>query len=181
MQKGLKTLIGGIVFLLIGVLVIPLILIFTFLQADKDAQQFVIPGQGQIQIEHPGQYYLWNDFQTVHNGRTYNQSPTLPNGLDISVTDASGKALDFISSTEISVTHGSSARNSIGFIDVTSPGMLTVSVDGDIENRIFSVSTIKLGQFFNMVLASLACAFIGALMLIFGIIKLVKNKKAAQA
>lgn len=179
MKKGLKTLIAGIVIFLIGAVALPVFFVFTLLTEGMAGQQFIVPGSAEIQIEKSGRYYLWNDYQTVYEGATYNASLTVPGGLSIRFTDAGGEPLPLSADTAMSINIGGSSKNSIGFIEVTEPGNITVNVSGELENRVFSVSAFSLAGFVRMILSGLILAFAGIAILIWGIVKLVKNSRGA--
>jgi hypothetical protein len=97
-----------------------------------------VPGSVAASVEKPGRYYLWNDFRTVYEGRSYNRSEGIPDGIEIRVHDAEGQSLEFVGDKSISSSSGSSSRNSIGYVQVGSPGQLKIEVSGGNEDRIFS-------------------------------------------
>lgn len=181
MKKGLKTLIAGIAIFLTGAVALPAFFVFTLLSGGMAGQQFIAPGSAEIQIEKPGRYYLWNDYQTVYDGTTYNDSLTVPGGLTIRFSDASGQPLPLNADTSMSINIGSSSKNSIGFIEVTTPGSVAVSVSGEVESRVFSVSAFSLAGFARMILSGLALAFAGLAILIWGIVKLVRSSRSEKA
>lgn len=106
MKKGLKTLIAGILLFLIGSFVVPLAIIMPVILGDSNEHQFIIPGSTAVEIVEPGRYYLWNDFQTVHDGKSYNRSESIPDGLEINVKNEIGSSLLFSSDTSISSRTG---------------------------------------------------------------------------
>jgi hypothetical protein len=165
MKPGLKTLITGITLFILGGFVIPFLLILPLFLNESANSQFLIPGSNEVTVEEPGRYYLWNDFQTVHDGKSFSRSESIPDGLEIAVTDDTGKTLAFTSDTSTSSSSGSSSKNSIGYVEVSNPGKLRVSVSGDSEERVFSFSQSIFPKMFLTILgggiASLLMAFIG--------------------
>jgi len=179
MKRGVKTLVAGCLLAIVGCAVIPIGLALSFLVYNDHADQFVVPGTTQIQADQPGRYYLWNDYQTVYQGTSYNESETIPGGMNISVTDDQGKQLAFISDTTISTTRGSSASNSIGYVEVKQPGKLDVSVSGNLNRRVFSMSQFSFFKVFGLI-AGGACISIllfvgGAGIGVWGLIKLLQR------
>jgi hypothetical protein len=70
-------------------------LILPVILDGSDGQQFLIPGSTQVAIAEPGRYYLWNDFQTFYDGKSFNRSQRIPDGLKIMVKDEEGNSLLF--------------------------------------------------------------------------------------
>ncbi len=184
MKKGLKTLIAGVLLFLIGAFVVPIAFILPVILDDSHERQFIIPGSTEVEIAEPGRYYLWNDFQTVYDGKSYNRSKSIPDGLEITVKDESGRSLAFSSDTSISSSSGSSSKNSIGYIDVEKPSKLSVSVQGGSEQRIFSFSQSGIMKILGLIFGgfglSMLMALAGIGVSIWGIVKLVKNKKKGE-
>ena len=181
MKPGLKTLITGITLFIFGGFVIPFLPILPLFLNESANSQFLIPGSKEVTVEKPGRYYLRNDFQTVYDGKSFSRSESIPDGLEIAVTDDTGKTLAFTSDTSTAPSSGSSSKNSIGYIEVSNPGKLKVSVSGDSEARVFSFSQSIFPKMFLTILgggtASLLMAFIGFGIGIWGVIKLVRNKR----
>ncbi|HRQ90898.1 MAG TPA: hypothetical protein PLA50_19060, partial [Bacteroidia bacterium] len=99
-------------------------------------------------------------------------------------TNDTGKTLAFSSDASTSSSGGSSSKKSIGYVEVSEPGKLTVSVSGDFEERVFSFSQSIFPKMFLAILgggtASLLMAFIGFGVGIWGVIKIVRNKTGEQ-
>jgi hypothetical protein len=184
MRKGLKTLIAGIMLFLVGGVLAPLAIILPIILNDSDGQQFLIPGSTEVTITEPGRYYLWNDFQTVYDGKSFDRSERIPDGLEIVVKDEAGNSLLFKRDTSISSNVGSSSKKSIGYVEVDKPGKLTVSVSGSSDQRVFSFSQFDFLRLLGFVFGGIALAVIMSLagigITIWGIVKLVKNKKGEQ-
>ena len=182
MKPGLVTLISGIALFMLGAFVILFLLIVPLFLNESADQQFLVPGSQQVLIEDPGRYYLWNDFQTVYEGRTFNRSQNIPDNLTITVTNPIGETLTFRSNTSISFTSGSSSKNSIGYVDVSDPGKLMVSVSGDTEQRVFSFSQSIFPKMLLAILGggavSLLVALAGIGIGIWGLVKFLKNESS---
>ena len=184
MEKGLKTLIAGIVLFVVGAFVVPIAFLLPLILNNSDERQFIIPGITEVEILESGRYYLWNDFQTVFDGKSYNRSESIPDGLEIAITNEDGKDLQFTSDTSMSSSSGSSSKNTIGYVEVSNPSRLTVSVSGGSDERVFSFSEsgiIKmLGLIFGGFGLSMLLALAGVGISIWGTIKLVMNNRKGE-
>lgn len=184
MKRGVKTILSGGLVILLGSIIIPgvFVLLFT-LQIIKDSNnsQFLVPGSIEVEVTEPGRYYLWNDYQTLFNGTSYNEPPTLPSGLTFTFTDEQSNTLAFTSDTSFSSTSGSNVSDSIGYIDVTQPGKIKVDVTGPVTPRVFSfgknVVWKIIGTVFGSVALVLTSLFVGVGLMLWGFIKLMNNKQ----
>src|ERR1041385_7405172 len=113
MKRGVKTIIAGGVLFVFGVLVIPLLLVGSLLLQKSDEVQFKVPGTAEATVEAPGRYYLWNDYDTVYNGKSYHNSETLPGGMDIKITDPDGAVMTLVDNASITVTSNGNAKHAI--------------------------------------------------------------------
>ena len=184
MEKGLKTLIAGIVLFVVGAFVVPIAFLLPLILNNSDERQFIIPGITEVEILESGRYYLWNDFQTVFDGKSYNRSESIPDGLEIAITNEDGKDLQFTSDTSMSSSSGSSSKNTIGYVEVSNPSRLTVSVSGGSDERVFSFSESgimkMLGLIFGGFGLSMLLALAGVGISIWGTIKLVMNNRKGE-
>jgi len=179
MRKGSKTLIVGIAVFLTGALVVPLAFVWPILQEDYSGRQFLIPGSVEVEVAEPGRYYLWNDFQTVYEGKSYNRSKRIPDGLEITVATGDGETLPFESDASITASIGGSSRSSIGYVDVNAADRLTVAVEGGSDRQVFSFSRSGLAKVFGMVFAGFGISLLlilgGIAISIWGLVKIAKS------
>ncbi len=181
MNTGIGRIIAGVTLSVLGAIVIPMGIVLTLVFGERDREQFVIPGETRIMAEEPGRYYLWNDYRTVYEGRTYNRSARIPDGLQIRIFDQeTGERYDFVSNTSISASSGQSSRNSIGYIQVGTPAELQIEISGVAEERIFSFSRSILARMLWMIVGgislSLLIGFTGLGLIVWGVVKLVKQQ-----
>lgn len=178
MKRGIKTIICGVISLVAAVGVPFLFVIPLFLQHQNE-NQFKVPGSIQVTVEKPGRYYLWNDFRTIYHGQSFNRSEHIPDGMNIRIADSDGHQFNFVSDTSISSTSGSSAKNSIGYVEIEYPGKFTIQVSGSSEERIFSFSKSGLLKIFLFIVggfgASVVFGLAGLGLLVWGIVKLVRK------
>jgi hypothetical protein len=176
MKRGVKTLIAGAVVFILGVVVAPLLIVLPLILAKSNETQFKVPGIQKVTVEKPGQYYLWNDYQTLYQGRTYNRSEKVPDGMVIKITDASGTPLNLVSDVSMSETANGSSKNLIGKVEIKSPGPVTVEVSGGDEERIFSFgqSTIFkiIGRILAGVVVSMLFGIVGIGIIVWGAVKM---------
>ena len=184
MKTGIKTIITGAVLFIVGAFVIPLAVVLPIVigLSNSDEKQFIIPGDTQTTIEKPGRYYLWNDHQTIFKGKSYNRSESIPDGIEIKITNVeTGKLFDFVSDASMSSTSGNSSKNTIGYIEVSSPCTVDIKITGGEEERVFSLSESNLLKMIGIILGGSVLAiilgFAGFGIAVWGIVKLVRSNK----
>lgn len=184
MKPGLKTLIAGVLFFILGGIVIPVFLIFSLFFNESSNHQFLVPGAQEVTVSEVGRHYLWNDYQTIYGGKSFSRSEDIPDGLEITVADESGKVLAFIGDTSTSFSSGNNSKNSIGYVEVGDPGKLLVFVSGNFEERVFSFSqSLFMKRFLTTIgggLLAFLLAFTGLGLGVWGIVKLIRNKTEKQ-
>lgn len=180
MKKGILPLGIGI-FLVITAIVAPIPVFISLLSQDKHETVFMIPATLEAQVNEPGKYYLWHNHHTVFEGEVYANNEELPHGLKISISDGSGSELPFIADASTSSSSGSSAKQSIGYVEIAHPQQLKISISNTAENRIFSFSKSNFKEFFTKLMAFFAFGvggfFGGAALILIGILKLNKAKR----
>ena len=184
MRTGIKTIITGAALFILGGFVIPLLIVLSVFLGKSNEVQFKVPVSTQATIEKPGRYYLWNDFRTVYDGKSYNRSESIPDGMKIQIHNSRGDLLKFVSDTSMSSSVGTSSKNSIGYIEVESSGKVSIEVLGGNEDRIFSFSESGLLKMIGLFLGgfglSMLVAFSGIGTIIWGIVKLVREKRKGE-
>ena len=182
MKPGIKTIVVGVSLFILGAVVIPMAIVLSFIIGDSNEKRFKVPGNTQLVIEKPGRYYLWNDYQTVFDGKSYNRSEIIPDGIEIKIMNAeTGELFDFVSDSSISSSSGSSSKNSIGYIEIQSPCTVEIEIAGNEEKRVFSFAESNLlkmlGPIFGGFVLSMVFALAGLGIIAWGIVKLVRFKK----
>lgn len=154
-------------------------------QGNKEPRQFIIPGTAEMDITEPGRYYLWNEFNTIHEGKTYRRSKAIPDGLGIMITDQDGRNLPLTGDSSITTNRGSSSMNSIGYVEVIRPAKLTVTVSGSSDKRVFSFSPSIIMKIVGLFLAGLGFSILfpvlGVGLAIWGVVKLSKSGKDGKS
>jgi len=181
----MKKIVFGIILFILGAIIIPLAIVLTVVSNLPDNKQFKVPGTARVIIDEPGRYYLWNDYQTIFEGKSYNRSERVPDGVEIKIKDAdTGEAFDFVTSLTISSSNGASSKNSIGYIDVQNAVDISIEIVGLNNERIFSFSQssiLKLiGLFLVVGLLSTVSALSGIVFTIWGIVSLISKKAEAK-
>lgn len=181
MKRGVKTIIAGVVLFITGAVFVPVACILLLIFNRSNDVQFKVPGTKEINIEKPGRYYLWNDYQTIYHGKSYSRSKHIPDGMEIKIRDADGAPLSFIADTSISSEDNGLAENSIGYVEVKSPGKVEIEISGGNEERIFSFAPSNIlkivGLIFGTIGLSALIAISGIAVGIWGIVKLAGAKK----
>ena len=186
MKKHTKKLITGVVLFVIGGLIAPSVitlLLFLHLLNEKPLAQFLIPTEVKITIEKEGKYYVWNDHHTIFRGKTYAFSEEMPNNLEISLHEENNKkTIEFHGYSSISSMTGNSSKSSIGYFEVSKPGVYTLIISGETIPRVFSFgkSFFNLKIFlcyFGTICSSVLIAIGGIIFVVIGIVELCKAKK----
>lgn len=171
--------VGAVLFIL-GTVIVPVLFILPLIFGKSDEVQFMVPGTFEAKAEKPGRYYLWNDFQTIYDGKSYNRSEGLPDGMVIKILNSDGTQLHLVSDPSISTSNGSSAAKSIGYVEIENPGKIKIEVTGGDErvlsfapSKVFKIVGLIVGAFAASALISISGLAIG----IWGIIKLVRSNK----
>ena len=176
MKPGLKQIIAAVLLLGIGVIGVPLVIVLTLLRDSTDLLEFEVPGTAMAFVETPGRYYLWHDYQTVYDGRIYNNAQELPHGLEIEIKGKGGVLLDLVNASNTTFTSKGRARQSVGYVEVLDAGQVTLNISGDAEPRIFSFSPFSLGRFAGLIVKGVLIAIAAGLsalgLIIWGIVKL---------
>jgi hypothetical protein len=179
MKRGIKTIIAGVVILIFGAFVVPLLFIFPLFFGKSNEVQFKVPGTFEANVEKPGRYYLWNDFQTIFDGKSYNRSESIPDGMQITIRNSSGTELHLVTDTSISSNSGGSSQKSIGYVEIASPGKLEIVVTGG-DERILSFAPSNLLKILGLILGAVgltALVAIGGVGIgIWGIVKFLRSK-----
>lgn len=116
-------------------------IIALLLFAPHPSQQFLAPGRHTMELAGPANYLLWNDYETVFDGRSYENADDLPAGAQISVIEqASGAKLATRPNTSSTVNRGSAKHRSIALFSTARPGHYEIIVEGDFPPRVMSAS-----------------------------------------
>lgn len=124
--------------------------------------QFIGPGRHTATFDQPGTYLVWNDYRTVFNGRSYEESEKLPPGVQVTVIEVDGgQALAISASINTSSNLGDTARNSVAKFEITRPGRYEIIIEGDFPARVFSASKEFLLGLLAMIFGAIALLFLG--------------------
>lgn len=157
MKPGIKMVITGAVMFVVGGFVLPVLIIVPLILKDDQGPQFKSPGSIEVEVKEPGRYYLWNDYCTIYDGKSYNRPEKLPDGLEIRIRDADGRPIQFVNggvhtrTRSSSSSSGENAKSTVGYVEVAHPGKVTVQVTGGNEDRIFSFSRSELFRMFGLI------------------------------
>ncbi len=186
MKKHTKQIISGAVLFILGAFIVPVIFIiylFLSLLSEKPLARFIFPNEVKVTIENKGKYYLWNEYETIFEGRTYASSKYLPDGIQISLIDTlNGSDIKFISDFSITSSGFNSEKKSIGYFEIERPGNYILKVTGNSEPRILSLgkslfSYKLIVEFFMVFLLVMLMGIVGFLLIIMGIINYIKARR----
>lgn len=184
MKPGLKPLIAGVALCVVGFVVVPALIILPFVLAASDDTRFLAPGRAQFVVEEPARYYLWHVHRTVFEGTSYNRPVAWPDGLTVVVRDAAGEALDFVGDGSISMSSGSEASQSIGYVDLPAAGTWTVEVTGEAEPHVLAFAESKLLKMFALIIGGVVICLLlagtGVVLVVIGIARLAQREVSAS-
>ncbi len=137
-------------------------LIAWFVLSMDRGSQFIGPGRHTVTFDKPGSYRVWNDYRTVFEGRSYDESEKLPSAARVTVLEAEGgTALAVSPSLNVSSSLGNSSRNSVAKFEVTRPGRYEIIIEGDFPQRVFSASRGFLFGLFAVIFGAIGLLFAG--------------------
>jgi len=146
---------------LAGVIAMAALIAWFVLTLDKGAQ-FLVPGRHTVELDKPGKYLVWNDYRTVFQGRSYDESEKLPPGVRISVLDkAGGRALAVSASHGATSSIGDTRSVSVSQFVIERPGSYEIVVEGDFPPRVFSASRDFLFGMLGVIFGAFALIFGG--------------------
>lgn len=156
-----------------------------FFKNKQPSTQFLGPGTNEVVVVKPGNYYLWSDYETLFQGRSYQFPESIPGGLEFKLMDAGTKqTIEMTSDISTKVSSGRNKSTSIGRFQLDHPGKYMISVTGDSPERVFSFSGDTLSVFFKafargaIILA--VCSALGILICAIGVIRQVTNRLQAS-
>ncbi len=186
-KKGLTFIFVGLGLFVFGGFLLPMIFgvsIYFVLKSSENMERFLVPGQTEVRVEEAGRYYLWNDHETILDGRKYSHAAHIPDGVEIQVEDDAGQNLKFHTNSSISMG-GSGQKKSIGYVELEEPGPVRIVVSGEMDKRVFSFGPSSFSTLIGMMVISFALT--GVMLLsaiicfVIGIIKMVKASREPQA
>ena len=184
MRKGKKMLLCGLFVTALGLIIIPYIKIFPLFNTEYPEFTFVSPGLDNVEVGMAGKYYIWNDFKTFYNNRSYNNSKTLPNGTTFKITDSqTGEELKLNPDQSITVSVGDNQQSSVGYIELEGKRTLNIHVSSS-EERVFTFAQSRFMSIIKTLFGTfIACAFLsvfGIFLIIFGAIRMTAPRPPAQ-
>ena len=126
----------------------------------EEGAQFVAPGRQTLTLD-SGEHVVWNDFITVFEGRSYQSSKALPDGVQITVTDGGGASVVLRRASGATYKGFNTERVSVMKFDIARPGRYQIAVRGDFQPRVFSVGPDHTGALLWTILGSIALVFLG--------------------
>jgi hypothetical protein len=185
-KKGVKKIIGGGL-LFIFAMLLPFACVIPFFVLEGKDRIFRAPGSIEVSVEKPGRYYLWDNYSTVFEGRSYSFEKELPNGLVFSLIEKeSGSVIPLNADSSVSSDSGNQKKVTVGYFELTRPGTYLLSITGNTETRIFSFGRSLFGHIiliiFGVLFAvtiSFAVAIGSFVFIVLGIIELVRESKPA--
>ena len=152
----------AVLFLLSASIGSPTWLIIRLISGLSNGHQFLVPGTHTFNLEFPGKHIIWNDAQTFYQGRNYSSSPTLPDGVTITVIE--GESQNQIATKPTgssSESSGSHKRYSICSFLVEKPGEYTIEVKNVPSKRVFTLRKSQLKYVLHSLFACSTVLLVG--------------------
>jgi uncharacterized membrane protein len=124
----------------------------------EQGEQFLAPGRHTVELAVPGKYLVWNDYRTVFEGRTHQDSPEFPSGVRISVIEkGNGRALETHHNTSSKLTSEDTERRSVAEFTTVRPGQYEIIVEGDFPARVMFVNRDLIWRYFGIFALAFFC------------------------
>jgi uncharacterized membrane protein len=124
----------------------------------EDGTQFLAPGRAVLELR-AGNHVVWNDHVTVFEGRSFQSSRTLPDGVQVTVTG--GGAVALRSASGATYKGLNTERVAVWQFDIEQPGRYEIAVQGDFQPRVFSVGPDHVSAVLWTVFGAIAALFLG--------------------
>ena len=126
----------------------------------EEGTQFVVPGRQALELN-PGKHVVWNDHVTVFEGRSYQSSKELPDGVQVTVTDGGGASVVLRRASGATYKGSNTERVAVMKFEIARPGRYEIAVRGDLQPRVFSVGPDHTGALLWTIFGAIALAFLG--------------------
>jgi hypothetical protein len=138
--------------------------VFVSVIGAPEPQQFLVPGVLDYPVKKPGEYVLWDNYETIFQGRTYSLPVELPAGVVIKLVSPETKA-EIPMATYLSTRAESrnSKRRSIGKFSIAKGGSYQLSVAGSFPQRVFSLGPDEIRPLLVGTLISASATMLGLL------------------
>ena len=146
---------------IVATVIPPVFATVTFIRdLGRGAVVFLAPGQAEVTVAEAGRWYLYHDHRTTFDGRSFTQSPGLPDGASFRLTDAAGAVVPVAEDpARISVQVGGTDSVSVACWDLQ-PGAYIVTVDGFADDVVCSLGEMKVMAFLVDLLQALGLSLI---------------------
>ena len=121
---------------------------------------FLVPSTQVLQVDAPGTYILWHDYQVTFEGKVYNKEPALPDQTILRLTHE-GEEMPMASVWGSTVTSGQHAKTDVGRYEIDEPGEYTLHVTGFDEARVFSFGQSRLKDILSAVVGCVLLSLLG--------------------
>ena len=108
--------------------------------------QIKVPGKVTAEIETAGRYYVWDNHWTMFGGERVQYSADWPDDAKVSVRDANGSELEFVSDASQNWSIGNNEKTSIGYVDVPAATTIQLDIDDTGRDRVVTVSNRTMKQ-----------------------------------
>jgi hypothetical protein len=121
---------------------------------------FLVPSTQVFQVDAPGTYVLWHDYQITFEGKVYNKEPALPDQTVLRLIHK-GEEVPAVNVWGSTVTSGQHAKTDVARYEIEDPGDYTLHVSGFDEPRVFSFGQSRLKDILFAVLGCVLLSLLG--------------------
>jgi len=125
----------------------------------EEGTQFLAPGSKPLELR-VGNHVVWNDHVTVFEGRSFQSSKALPDGVKVNVTGSGGE-IALRSASGATYKGWNTERVAVMQFDIARPGRYEIAVRGDFQPRVFSVGPDHVGAVLWTVFGAITVLFLG--------------------
>lgn len=148
---------------------------------DRDFRQFAVPGEYTYTVaKAPENVIVWNEYETMFDGRFIDHDDDLPSGASVKVTGPGGVSPKLESEINRTMNSGGTYRKGVVSFDAPVAGEYRIHVSGTESGSVFSVGNgAFLKHVFFALLAGFGAVISGVVFVISLVIAFVVQRKNA--
>jgi uncharacterized membrane protein len=120
------------------------VLVWRFVAAFDPPARFLAPGEAQVSLAAPGDYIVWHEHRTVHQGRAFNLAPDMPHGTRYRVQAPDGSTIAVEPHAGMSAEDRDGRSVSVAHFEAPLAGTYRVAIEGAPGPRVMAVGPNRL-------------------------------------
>ncbi len=175
-MRVIKSLIGPVMLLVLAAALVGVGYVLLRRSVERPVHEFTGPGVTTVQIDAPGQQFIWHDHHLTPSDGMIRVTETLPLGTIFTVTAPDGRPVSIESASGITVNTPARERTIVAGFDADIAGPYEITVAGLSRQRHFSVFNPDFGFMAGTMFGfTCAAAVVGGTGIIWGVIALVRR------